>query len=82
MCGAKKIEALGALTLLSGGSGSLAAVDDLHYATGRDLNVAVGQKHNTTVGGDMQKKIKGLHKSIAGVSQRIQAPKTWVGSPT
>ena len=37
--GIKKIEALGALKLLSGGSASLAAVDDLHQATGRDLNV-------------------------------------------
>ncbi|PBP87499.1 hypothetical protein CCL20_12975, partial [Pseudomonas syringae] len=36
--GVKKIEALGALKLLSGGSASLAAVDDLHQATGRDLN--------------------------------------------
>src|SRR5450830_692867 len=54
--GIKKIEALGALKLLSGGSASLAAVDDLHQATGRDLNLVVGQKHNTTVGGDMQER--------------------------
>ncbi|MGB4488666.1 MAG: hypothetical protein WBI95_24650 [Pseudomonas veronii] len=78
--GIKKIEALGALKLLSGGSASLAAVDDLHLATGRDLNVVVAQKHNATVGGDMQEKIQGLRKSVAGVSQRMQAPKTWVGS--
>ncbi len=44
--GVKKIEALGALKLLSGGSASLATVDDLHQATGRDLNLVVGQ--NTT----------------------------------
>ncbi|MDD1010641.1 phage baseplate assembly protein V [Pseudomonas shahriarae] len=78
--GIKKIEALGALKLLSGGSASLAAVDDLHQATGRDLNVVVGQKHNATVGGDMQERIEGLRKSAAGVSQRLQAPKTWLGS--
>jgi hypothetical protein len=78
--GIKKIEALGALKLLSGGSASLAAVDDLHQATGRDLNLVVGQKHNATVGGDMQEKIQGLRKSVAGVSQRLQAPKTWLGS--
>ncbi|NWD54287.1 hypothetical protein HX878_05970 [Pseudomonas veronii] len=78
--GIKKIEALGALKLLSGGSASLAAVDDLHQATGRDLNLVVGQKHNATVGGDMQEKIEGLRKSVAGISQRLQAPKTWVGS--
>lgn len=78
--GVKKIEALGALKLLSGGSASLAAVDDLHQATGRDLNLVVGQKHNATVAGDMQEKIQGLRQSVAGISQRLQAPKTWLGS--
>lgn len=78
--GVKKIEALGALKLLSGGSASLAAVDDLHQATGRDLNLVVGQKHNATVGGDMQEKIQGLRKSVAGISQQLQAPKNWIGS--
>ncbi|WP_312224638.1 hypothetical protein [Stutzerimonas nitrititolerans] len=70
--GIKKVEALGALKLLSGGSASLAAVDDLHQATGRDLNLVVGQKHNTTIGGDMQERIQGIRRSIA--------PKTWLGS--
>ncbi|CAI8979011.1 Gp5 domain-containing protein [Pseudomonas sp. IT-P100] len=78
--GIKTIEALGAMKLLSGGSASLAAVDDLHQATGRDLNLVVGQKHNATVGGDMEERIQGLRKSVAGVSQRLQAPKTWLGS--
>jgi hypothetical protein len=78
--GIKTIEALGALKLLSGGSASLAAVDDLHQATGRDLNLVVGQKHNATVGGDMQEKIQGLRKSVAGISQSLKAPKTWIGS--
>lgn len=70
--GIKKVEALGALKLLSGGSASLAAVDDLHQATGRDLNLVVGQKHNATVGGDMQERIQGIRRSIA--------PQTWLGS--
>ncbi|EPJ86500.1 hypothetical protein [Pseudomonas sp. CFT9] len=78
--GIKTIEALGALKLLSGGSASLAAVDDLHQATGRDLNLVVGQKHNATVGGDMEEKIEGLRKSMAAVSQRLVSPKTWLGS--
>jgi hypothetical protein len=78
--GIKKIEALGALKLLSGGSASLAAVDDLHQATGRDLNLVVGQKHNATVGGDMQEKIQGLRRSVTGISQSLKAPKTWIGS--
>ncbi len=80
MGGIKTIEALGALKLLSGGSASLAAVDDLHQATGRDLNLVVGQKHNATVGGDMEERIQGLRKSVAAVSQRMVAPKTWLGS--
>lgn len=70
--GVKKVEAMGALKLLSGGSASLAAVDDLHQATGRDLNLVVGQKHNATVGGDMQERIEGIRRSIA--------PQTWLGS--
>ncbi|WP_336826924.1 hypothetical protein [Pseudomonas paracarnis] len=78
--GIKTLEALGALKLLSGGSASLAAVDDLHHATGRDLNLVVGQKHNATVGGDMVERIEGLRKSVAAVSQRLVAPKTWLGS--
>jgi len=78
--GIKMIEAVGALKLLSGGSVSLAAVDDLHQATGRDLNMVVGQKHNATVGGDMQERIEGLRKSVAAVSQRMVAPQTWLGS--
>ncbi|MGG7596800.1 hypothetical protein ACQ4OD_07150 [Pseudomonas sp. WC1] len=70
--GIKKIEALGALKLLSGGSASLAAVGDLHQATGRDLNLVVGQKLNTTVGGDLQERIQGIRRSIAS--------KIWFGS--
>ena len=70
--GIKKIEALGALKLLSGGSASLAAIDDLNLATGRDLNQVVGQKLNLTVGGDLQERIEGARRSIAA--------KTWLGS--
>jgi hypothetical protein len=80
--GVKKIEALGALKLMSGGSASLAAVGDLHQATGRDLNIVVGQKHNANVGGDMQEQIKGLRKSVASISQRLVAPKNHIGSET
>jgi hypothetical protein len=78
--GIKKIEALGALKLLSGGSASLAAVDDLHQATGRDLNLVVGQKLNATVGGNMEERIQGMRQSLVGVSQRMLAPKSWIGS--
>lgn len=78
--GVKTIEALGALKLLSGGSMSVAAVDDLHQATGRDLNLVVGGKYNATVGGDMQERIEGLRKSVAGEGQRLVAPKNWIGS--
>lgn len=78
--GVKTIEALGAVKLLSGGSMSVAAVDDLHQATGRDLNLVVGDKYNATVGGDMQERIEGLRKSMAGEGQRLVAPKNWIGS--
>ena len=78
--GIKKIKALGALKLLSGGTASFAAIDDLHQATGRDYNLAVGKTHNSTVSGDMQEKIKGVRKSVPDISQRLQAPKSWVGS--
>jgi hypothetical protein len=70
--GTKTIEALGALKLLSGGSASLAAIDDLHQATGRDLNLAVARKLNSAVGGDLLERIKGARRSIAA--------KTWLGS--
>ncbi len=70
--GIKKLEALGALKLLSGGSASLAAVDDLHMATGRDLNLAIAKKLNTAVGGDLLERVKGARRSIAA--------KTWLGS--
>ncbi|NKF27036.1 hypothetical protein HER21_11285 [Pseudomonas sp. BGM005] len=80
--GIKTIEALGALKLMSGGSASLAAVDDLHQATGRDLNLVVGQKHNATVGGDMQERVQGLRQSVAEISQLLQAPRNWIGSET
>lgn len=55
-------------------------MDDLQQATGRDLNLVVGQKHNATVGGDMEERIQGLRKSLAGLSQELQAPKSWIGS--
>ena len=61
---------------------SVAAVDDLHQATGRDLNLVVGDKYNATVGGDMQERIEGLRKSVAGDGQRLVAPKNWIGSET
>ena len=77
--GVKTIEALGAVKLLSGGSMSVAAVDDMHQATGRDLNLVVGDKYNATVGGDMQERIEGLRKSVAGDGQRSVAPKNWIG---
>ena len=78
--GIKTLEAMGAMKLLSGGSMSVAAVDDLHQATGRDLNLVVGGKYNATVGGDMQERIEGLRKSVAGEGQRLVAPKNWIGS--
>ncbi len=70
--GIKTIEALGALKLLSGGAASLAAIDDLQLATGRDLNQVVAKKMNLTVGGELLERVQGSRRSIA--------PTTWLGS--
>lgn len=70
--GIKAIEAIGALKLLSGGSASLAALDDLHLASGRDLNLVVAQKLNSTIGGELLERIMGARKSVA--------PTNWIGS--
>lgn len=94
--GIKRIEALGALKLLSGGSATLGGVDDLNLATGRDLNQAAGHDLKTTVagkattmigadasatvGGNLQEQIEGLRQSLAGGGQRLEAPTTWLGS--
>ncbi|BAP41284.1 Gp5 domain-containing protein [Pseudomonas sp. StFLB209] len=78
--GIKKVEALGALKLASGGTVSLAALDDMHQATGRDYNLVVGKKHNTAVQGDMSERIAGLRESITQGSQRLVAPKNHIGS--
>lgn len=78
--GIKRIDALGALKLNSAGTATLAALDDMYQDTGRDLNLVVGKKHNASVGGDMSERIQGLRESISKESQRLQAPKSWVGS--
>ncbi|OAS04032.1 hypothetical protein AYO08_15570 [Pseudomonas putida] len=70
--GIKKIEALGALKLLTAGGASLAAIDDLGLSTGRDLNQVVGQKLNLVVGGDLLERVQAARRSIAGT--------TWLGS--
>lgn len=80
--GVKTIEALGALKLLSGGSASLSAVDDLHLATGRDFNLVTSHKHNALIGGNMYEKIRGLRESASEISQRLTAPKNHIGSET
>lgn len=80
--GIKTLEALGALKLLSAGSASMAALGDLHITTGHDLNVVVEHEHTTTVGGDMQERIRGARQSVASVAQRFKAPATWLGSET
>lgn len=78
--GIKRIDALGALKLNSAGTATLAALDDMHQATGRDLNLVVGKKYNAAVGGDMSERIQGLRESVSQVSQRLVAPKSHVGS--
>lgn len=74
--GIKRTNALGALKLNSAGNATLAAVYDMHQATGRYYNLVVGKKHNASVGGDMSERIQGLRESISQESQRLQAPKS------
>lgn len=40
----------------------------------------MAQKHNATVGGDMEERIQGLRKRGAEASQHLIAPKNWSGS--
>ena len=80
--GVKTLEAMGAVKLLSGGSMSVAAVDDLHQATGRDLNLVVANMYNAAVAGSMEEWIEGRRISEAKVSQRIVSPKSYIGSET
>lgn len=78
--GIKKVEALGAMKHSSGGTMSLAALDDMHQATGRDLNQVVGKKLNVAVQGDMSERIAGLRESVTQGSQRLIASKNHIGS--
>lgn len=52
----------------------------MHQATGRDLNLVVGQKFNAAVGGDMEEQIIGMRKSVSAISQLMVAPKSHIGS--
>lgn len=78
--GIKRIEALGALKLLSGGSATLGGVDDLNLATGRDLNQAAGRNLTTTaagaastrIGGDSSTRIDGDASATIGGSLQEQ----------
>lgn len=78
--GVKNLQVMGALKILSGGSTALATVDDLQLATGRDLNLVVGQRYNGIIAGNMVEVIQGIRQSITTLSQRFQAPTTWLGS--
>ena len=78
--GIKKVEALGAMKHTSGGTMSMAALDDMHQATGRDLNVVVGKKYNAAVQGDMSERIAGLRESVTQGSQSLIASKNHIGS--
>lgn len=61
--GVKAIEVLVALRLRLGGSDSFASLDDLLQATGGDLNLGVGQKLNSAIGGDFAERIQGIRRA-------------------
>lgn len=58
----------------------VAAVDDLHQSTGRDLNLVVGLEAQRHVGWRYDEKIQRLRRSIGHANQKSQAPKSWIGS--
>ncbi len=78
----KKIEALGALKLLSGGSASRAAVDDLNKATVRNLNLVVGQRHNAMANGDMSERIQRLPNIATVTTVGVRGRPGSVSAPT
>lgn len=53
----KKVEALGALKLLSGGSAPAPG-------TGRNLNLVTARRLNAMIGGNVQERIEGMCTSI------------------
>ncbi|WP_020411017.1 hypothetical protein [Hahella ganghwensis] len=69
VAGTKKVEALGALKLLSGGHANLSAVDNLNLTTASDLNQAVGCNRNASITGNDNKSIKG-HQSTSLTGNR------------
>lgn len=76
----KTIEALGGLELLSGGTTDLQSLGSLRLGTEGGYEQYVAQNHDCTTGGDLTERIDGARNSITGLSQKLQAPKTWIGS--
>ena len=73
--GAKVIEALGALKLLSAGTVNVTAVDNLNITTASD--------QNTKVGRDLKQRIGNIVDSLAVAKQLIKVKdggKVWLGS--
>lgn len=80
--GVKSLEALGALRLDSAGTMNLTSLDDMNLATASNVNLLAAGNQHCTVGVDLHEDIQGLRTSIANISQRLQAPRTWLGSET
>lgn len=57
--GVKRIEALGGLSIVSGGHANISAADNLNLTTARDLNEAVSGDRNGVVGGNRADTVKG-----------------------
>ncbi len=76
----KTIEAFGGLELLSGGVTSLHSLGNLQLGTEGACEQYIAHTHECTTGGDLNERIHGMRNSIAGLSQKLQAPRTWIGS--
>lgn len=80
--GVKSLEALGALRLDCAGTMDFTSLDDMNLATGGNVNLLAAGNQYCTVGADLHETIQGVRTSIANISQRLQAPRTWLGSET
>ncbi|WP_250462655.1 hypothetical protein [Microbulbifer litoralis] len=81
--GAKIIEALGALRLLSGGSANLSALDSLNLTTAADINSTAARDQKASVGQDLKEQVGNIAERIATLKQVMKVRDggtIWVGN--
>ena len=76
----KIIEALGAMSLKSGGSFDVASLGDLRLTTRANAIIRALGNLQETVDGNLQSTVGGTLTSQASGGQRFEAPSTWIGT--